>query len=114
MTIFEQAQKLYNYPNFRYQSFYFDHKSYDDAEDIPHVIFDGRRMNVYTTNFAFGGRALRCHVADDVVREIIIRLEVEDDKLMEIGIDRLLRDMYYETEESGEIGDFELDFLGIE
>lgn len=114
MTIFEVAQKFYNYLNFRYRSFYFDHKSYDDAEDIPHIIFDGRRMNVMSTNFAFGGRALRCIVTDEIVFEIIINLELDDDKLMEIGIDRLLRDMYYETEESGEIGDFELDFLGME
>jgi hypothetical protein len=31
----------------------------------------------------------------------------------EIGLYELLTDIYYETEESLEIGDFETDFLGI-
>lgn len=112
MTIFNETQKLYNYPNFKHKSFNFDHKSYDDAEDIPHINIEGRRMNVYSANFAFGGQALRCVVADEIISEIIIKLELDDDTLIEIGIDELIRDMYYETEESWEIGDFELDFLG--
>jgi hypothetical protein len=38
--------------------------------------------------------------------------EWDDDYFIEIGLDVLLRDVYYETDDSYEIGDYELDFLG--
>ena len=36
-----------------------------------------------------------------------------EDGANEMGLYELLRDIYYETEESQEIGDFEVDFLKI-
>lgn len=115
-----QAKALYRLLN--NNSVLFDHKSYDDPDDIPHIVLDGRRIDVYSLNFAFAGSGLRCCLKDDFLHEIIINLdnsrtklndEEFDKQLNSMGLDELFHDMYYETDESYSIGDYELDFLGL-
>lgn len=115
MNIIEIAHKLGEFLNER--TIYFDHKSYDLEEDIPHIIIDGKRENVQTAQFNEDGSILIIVTdsheytldfkSEDTTTEEILK-EAE-----EIGLYDLFSDIFYETEESWEIGDFELDFLGI-
>lgn len=100
----------------------FDHKSYDYPEDIPNIILDGRRINVFSVHFVYGGTGLSCELDDKFLREVIIKTDNADcriddaefDKILNrYGLDMLFHDMYYESDESGDIGDYELDFLGL-
>ena len=100
----------------------FDHKSYDYPEDIPNIILDGRRINVFSVHFVYGGTGLFCELDDKFLHEVTIKTDnadcqiddcVFDRTLCLYGLDGLFRDMYYESYESGDIGDYELDFLGL-
>lgn len=115
-----QAKALYRLIGNRTISF--DHKSYDYAEDIPHIIHDGRRINVYSVQFIHNGAALCCGLDDKILCEVTIKLvnnvcEISDadfEGILQIKcLDQLFHDIYYETNESGDIGDYELDFLGL-
>lgn len=114
-----QAKALYRLIGNRTISF--DHKSYDLAEDIPHIILDGRRINVFSVQFIHNGSALCCELDDEFLNEVTIKVVNTDcgmdcvfDKTLNLyGLDQLFHDMYYETDESGDIGDYELDFLGL-
>ena len=93
----------------------FDHSSYDDELDIPSIDVDGERVLVeqvfvnedasVLTIVDSEGNTYTCNFND-------IPEEWDDDYFCEIGLDVLLRDIYYETNASYEIGDYELDFLG--
>lgn len=115
-----QAKALYRLIGNRTISF--DHNSYDLAEDIPNIIHDGRRINVFSVQFIRNGSALCCGLDDKILCEVTIKLfnneheigDAEFDKILNgYGLDQLFHDMYYETNESGDIGDYELDFLGL-
>ena len=95
----------------------FDFKSYDDDNDIPHIYINGSRFNVDTAYF--DDDKLIIITTDLYFRSFSINykycgeksLKDFNDDLSCIGVDRLIRDMYYETEESYVIGDFETEFL---
>lgn len=87
---------------------YFDHKSYDDETLIPHIDIDGVRVLVSEFTINRDGSQFSIIDTDD---NSYIPEEWDDDYFIEIGLDTLLRDVYYETNESCEIGDYELDFL---
>lgn len=100
---------------------YFDHKSYDFAEDIPHLIIEGERVNVesvwidkkgltmtITTNDTEFGLGFYEDIENGDTFETI------DKELEECGMDEFLRDIYYEHPRSWEIGDYEDDFLTLE
>lgn len=114
-----QAKALYRLVG--NQTIRFDHKSYDCVEDIPHIILDGRRINVFSVQFIHNGSALCCELDDEFLNEVTIKVVNADcgmdcvfDRTLNLyGIDELFHDMYYETDESGDIGDYELDFLGL-
>lgn len=97
---------------------YFDHKSYDFEEDIPHLIIDGERVNIesvwidkkgltmtVTTNDTEFGLGFYEDIENGDTFETI------DKELEEMGMDEFLRDIYYEHPRSWEIGDYEDDFL---
>lgn len=120
MYLKNQAKALYKLIG--NQTIYFDHKSYDNAEDIPCIIHDGRRINVYSVQFTHNGSALCCELDDKILREVTIKLvnndyeigDTEFEKILQNKcLDQLFHDMYYETDESGDIGDYELDFLEL-
>ena len=104
------------------KTIYFDHKSYDLAEDIPHIFVDGKRYDVDNATFNADGTFLDLSVIDKTdwsVSGFGIGFYEEDGLTTEdierecenMGLDALFHDIYYETEESWEIGDFETDFL---
>lgn len=103
----------------------FDHKSYDDANDIPHLMVDGIRFNVETAKFNEKGKFLEvtgstnmnpCSLAGmgiTFVEDENLTEELIEKECKEMGMYELFSDIYYETNESNDIGDFEIDFLGI-
>ena len=93
---------------------YFDHKSYDDETLIPHIDIDGVRVLVSEFTINRDGSQFSIIDTDDnsyILDMDAIPEEWDDDYFIEIGLDTLLRDVYYETDESCEIGDYEIDFL---
>ena len=116
MSILEVAKKVGNLLKGR--TIYFDFKSYDNEEDIPHI-FDGRtRCDVEVVRFNDNGDFFE--IITKSVSMGIVLYDNDGDNLTEeefeeganeIGLYDLLRDIYYETDESAEIGDFEDDFL---
>ena len=91
----------------------FDHKSYDDETLIPHLDIDSERVLVDTFIINRDGSQFTIISGDDsyTIDMDAIPSEWDDDYFIEIGLDTLLRDVYYETSESCEIGDYELDFM---
>lgn len=92
---------------------YFDHASYDDELDIPHIDIDGERVWVDRFIINKDGSQFAIYAGKDtyILDMDAIPSEWDDDYFIEIGLDVLLRDVYYETNESGDIGDYELNFL---
>ena len=97
---------------------YFDHKSYDFAEDIPHLILDGKRENIETVWIDKEGLTMTITTNDTEIGlgfyediENGDTFETIDKELEECGMDEFLRDIYYEHPRSWEIGDYEDDFL---
>ena len=103
----------------------FDHKSYDDANDIPHLMIGGVRFNVETATFHKDGSFLDVSGSTEInpcshagmgitfVEDEDLTAEMIEEECKEMGMYELFSDIYYETNESGDIGDFEIDFLGI-
>ena len=97
---------------------YFDHKSYDFEEDIPHLILDYERKNIRSVSIGKDGLTMKVMTTDCEHRlgfcediEYGITFETIDKELEECGMDEFLRDIYYEHPRSWEIGDYEDDFL---
>lgn len=94
----------------------FDRSSYDLESDIPHLIIDGKYVVVDT--FIINKDGSQFTVCDEDERDSYtldmdaIPTEWDDDYFIKVGLDALLRDVYYETKESYEIGDYEMDFIG--
>ena len=123
MTHKESALKLALLTNGK--TITFDHKSYDDANDIPHLMVDGIRFNVETAKFNEKGKFLEvtgstnmnpCSLAGmgiTFVEDENLTEELIETECKEMGMYELFSNIYYETNESNDIGDFEIDFLGI-
>ena len=97
---------------------YFDHKSYDFAEDIPHLIIDGERVNIDSVWIDKKGLSMTITTNDTEIGlgfyediENGDTFETIDKELEECGMDEFLRDIYYEHPRSWDIGDYEDDFL---
>ena len=97
---------------------YFDHKSYDFAEDIPHLTIDGERLNIDSVWIDKKGLTMTV-TTEDTESGLCFYEDIEngdtfetiDKELEECGMDEFLRDIYYEHPRSWEIGDYEDDFL---
>lgn len=95
---------------------FFDHKSYDLAEDIPHLTLEGKRENIESVYIAKDGTIMTITTADSEIvlgftEDEEITLETIDKELEKCGMDEFLRDIYYNHPRSWEIGDYEDDFL---
>ena len=92
---------------------YFDHKSYDDNRDIPHLLIDGERVLVDTFIINRDGSQFTIISGRNsyILDMDAIPSEWDDEYFEQIGMFELLRDIYYETTESYDIGDYEIDFL---
>ena len=98
---------------------YFDHKSYDFAEDIPHLILDGERVNIESVWIDKKGLSMTITTNDTEIglgfyEDEENTFETIDKELEECGMDEFLRDIYYEHPRSWEIGNYEDDFLTLE
>ena len=95
---------------------YFDHKSYDNADDIPHLILDGKRENIETVFIAKNGLEMIIETCDEefglgFYEDENTTFESMDKELEEIGMAEFLRVIYYNHPRSCEIGNYEDDFL---
>ena len=93
---------------------YFDWKSYDFEEDIPHLIIDGVRENIYSVVINKDGTSMEVMTNDGKFSRGFYEDEENksiDKELEECGMDEFLRDIYYNHPLSWEIGDYDLDFL---
>lgn len=98
---------------------YFDHKSYDFAEDIPHLILDGKRENIETVWIDKEGLTMTITTNDTEIglgftEDEENTFETIDKELEECGMEGFLRDIYYNHPRSWDIGDYEDDFLTLE
>ena len=120
MSIIDEAKKLGTLLNER--TIFFDHKSYDDLKDIPHIVVDGKRYDVDNATFNADGTFLDLSVIDKTnwkvsgygigfYEEEDLTAEDIEKACMEMGLDTLFRDIYYETPESYIFGDYETEFL---
>lgn len=113
MTLFEITKKLADFLKGR--TIQFDFKSYDDENDIPRISDGGKWYKVESVRFNDEGDffeittdSFACGIGLYDITE-----EEFNEGATEMGLYELLSDVYYETEESWEIGDFETDFLNI-
>ena len=77
---------------------YFDHKSYDFAEDIPHLILDGERVNVESVWIDKKGLTMTITTNDTefglgFYEDEENTFETIDKELEECGMDEFLRDI---------------------
>ena len=119
MNIREQIKKLASL--LEEKVMYFDHKSYDFAEDIPHLIIYNKRVNIESVWIDKKGLTMTITTNDTEIGlgfyediENGDTFETIDKELEECGMDEFLRDIYYEHPRSWEIGDYEDDFLTLE
>lgn len=110
-----QAKALYKL--LKNRQVWFDHKSYDFQNDIPFIIIGNKRYRVNGIQFVEEG-ILEIHLSDTILTNITINFRnfLLEDEEFDIELQRyelggLFRDIYYETNDSYEIGDYELDFL---
>jgi len=79
----------------------FDVRTYDNEEDIPHITHNGERRKV--SFFSARGKETIFVVLSPYWHEVVNNINYMDtDELL-----NLLRDVYYELNESYEIGDFD-------
>lgn len=108
----------------------FDPRSYDNPDDMPHLVIYGKRHDIVSLNISKDGGRVTATTYDrdtntyrdytfctdfacDTDRELADNVDDHEAVLEKMGVRDLLCDAYYETEESWEIGDFETDFLKI-
>lgn len=109
MTIREEIKKVGQLLNGKLMAF--DHNSYDLKEDIPHLFLEGKRQDINYVEIYDDGRMMNVYTNDGVYG--LGLYEMIDKELEEMGMDTLLRDIYYNHSRSWEIGDYEDDFLTL-
>lgn len=88
----------------------FDDINYDNEEDIPHLWVNGNLFIV--ASFKIDKKGVIVEVWNEENESISIDLNKHDYEYYDnIGLFTLFQDVYYETKESWEIGDYEMDFL---
>lgn len=114
MNIREQIKKLAELLNG--ETMYFDWKSYDLEEDIPHLNLDGNREDVVSVSISKDGLFMNVSTNSfetglGFYEEEGVTFETIDKELEDMGMDEFVRDIYYNHPRSWEIGDYEDDFL---
>lgn len=93
---------------------YFDPASYDNELDIPSLLIDSDF--VWISEFHINEEGDVICIVDNYNNSYSLDFSnlsqgMDDEYFIKIGFDSLLRDVYYETKESSEIGDYELNFI---
>ena len=96
----------------------FDWSSYDFDEDIPYLIIKGERIQIEEFKVNKEGNIIKVLRNNDLflIDEWTLNLDectFTEQDFEDMGMYTLLSSVYYETDYSWEIGDFEMDFLGI-
>ena len=96
----------------------FDWASYDLDEDIPCLIINGECVKIEEFKVNKEGNIIKVLRHDDLfhIDEWTLNLDectFTEQEYEDMGMYALLNSVYYETDYSWEIGDFEIDFLGI-
>lgn len=108
------ANLLYKDEDVYNGSVLFDFSSYDDENYIPYIIIDDRRVLV--SEFFVNKKGNIIKITDNKDNIFEFDINSMDNNSFEYFCEKsflynLLSDVYYETDYSWEIGDFELDFL---
>lgn len=96
---------------------FFDLKTYDDESLIPSLEENGIRNHVVSATLNSEGDFIEVQFVNGMsagygfYEEDGITMDMIEEECEKIGMYGLLSDIYYETPESHEIGDFETDFL---
>lgn len=88
------------------ETMFFDHFSYEYAEDIPHLMINNQRENVSSVFIKRNGSYM--NVAAEYGQ---IQIDFMTANISQIELDELFRDIYYNHPLSWIIGDYENDFL---
>ena len=107
------AELLYKEDNLYEGVVCFDHKSYDFDIDIPSIIINDEKRLVDEFRINYDATEIVVISGNDMFTLYIPTCTFTDDDFDKMGMLDLLRDVYYETEYSFEIGDFEDDFLEL-
>lgn len=91
----------------------FDHKSYDYEFDIPYLIIDGDKKLIDEFRINHDATEIVVISGYDMFTLFIPTCTFTDDDFDKMGMLDLLRNVFYETEYSWQIGDFEDDFLNL-
>lgn len=92
---------------------YFDWSSYDLDDDIPYLIINGERIQIEEFKVNKEGNEIVVINGDDSYTLNLDKCTFTEQDFEDMGMYALLNSVYYETDYSWEIGDFEIDFLGI-
>ena len=114
MNIREQIKKVAEL--LEGKKMYFDWSSYDLEEDIPHLIFDGKRENIKSVVISKDGTFMEVLTKKgkfglSFTEDEDYTLEFIDTMLEDCDMEEFLRDIYYNYPLSWVIGDYEDDFL---
>ena len=88
------------------ETMFFDHFSYEYAEDIPHLMINNQRENVSSVFIKRDGSYM--NIAAEYGQ---IQIDFMTANISQIELDELFRDIYYNHPLSWIIGDYENDFL---
>ena len=88
------------------ETMFFDHFSYEYAEDIPHLMINNQRENVSSVFIKRDGSYI--NIAAEYGQ---IQIDFMTANISQIELDELFRDIYYNHPLSWIIGDYEKYFL---
>ena len=92
---------------------YFDWSSYDLDEDIPNLTIDNKIVQIEEFRVNKEGTQIAVINGNDNYILDLTTNPFTEQEYEDMGMYTLLNSVYYETDYSWEIGDFENDFLGI-
>jgi len=91
----------------------FDFSSYDFDEDIPSLTIDNKIVKIEEFRVNKEGTEIVVISGDDSYTLDLTTNPFTEEEYEDMGMYALLNSVYYETDYSWEIGDFEINFLGI-
>lgn len=91
----------------------FDWSSYDFDEDIPNLIINNKNVKIDEFKVNKDGTEIIVISGDDKYTLDLTMSPFTEQDYEDMGMYTLLNSVYYETDYSWEIGDFEINFLGI-
>ena len=92
---------------------YFDWSSYDLDEDIPNLTIDNKIVQIEEFRVNKEGTQIAVISGNDNYILDLTTNPFTEQEYEDMGMYTLLNSVYYETDYSLDIGDFEIDFLGI-